>query len=155
MENNRENVGLLGSTRVGSRRVIQISAGFMIFFSMLGKYLSSHIFTYTSSLLNVIFKLISWFLQENSELCLHQFPSLCLLQYIAFCLVLLVSIMTSHFNTILWHFMSLLSAYDCWYIFVSSFGGAVISAIHKHELDEEPVYHWCCLLLGFVCSRVF
>jgi xanthine/uracil permease len=31
-----ENVGLLGSTRVGSRRVIQISAGFMIFFSMLG-----------------------------------------------------------------------------------------------------------------------
>ncbi|WVZ19109.1 hypothetical protein V8G54_006431 [Vigna mungo] len=34
----RENVGLLGSTRVGSRRVIQISAGFMIFFSMLGKF---------------------------------------------------------------------------------------------------------------------
>ncbi|CAN6162339.1 unnamed protein product [Urochloa humidicola] len=33
-----ENVGLLGSTRVGSRRVIQISAGFMIFFSMLGKF---------------------------------------------------------------------------------------------------------------------
>ncbi|WJX77171.1 DUF1279 super [Trifolium repens] len=29
---------LLGSTRVGSRRVIQISAGFMIFFSMLGKF---------------------------------------------------------------------------------------------------------------------
>ncbi|KAL6201336.1 hypothetical protein ACLB2K_025050 [Fragaria x ananassa] len=33
-----ENVGLLGSTRVGSRRVIQISAGFMMFFSMLGKF---------------------------------------------------------------------------------------------------------------------
>ncbi|WOL17052.1 hypothetical protein Cni_G25841 [Canna indica] len=33
-----ENVGLLGSTRVGSRRVIQISAGFMIFFSVLGKF---------------------------------------------------------------------------------------------------------------------
>ncbi|CAI0475892.1 unnamed protein product [Linum tenue] len=32
-----ENVGLLGSTRVGSRRVIQIAAGFMIFFSILGK----------------------------------------------------------------------------------------------------------------------
>ena len=32
----RENVGLLGLTRVGSRRVVQISAGFMIFFSMLG-----------------------------------------------------------------------------------------------------------------------
>ncbi|CAL1400901.1 unnamed protein product [Linum trigynum] len=33
-----ENVGLLGSTRVGSRRVIQIAAGFMIFFSILGKF---------------------------------------------------------------------------------------------------------------------
>ncbi|ONK59818.1 uncharacterized protein A4U43_C08F11130 [Asparagus officinalis] len=33
-----ENVGLLGLTRVGSRRVIQISAGFMIFFSVLGKF---------------------------------------------------------------------------------------------------------------------
>ncbi|KAM0938582.1 putative xanthine/uracil/vitamin C permease, MetI-like superfamily [Dioscorea sansibarensis] len=33
-----ENVGLLGATRVGSRRVVQISAGFMIFFSMLGKF---------------------------------------------------------------------------------------------------------------------
>lgn len=33
-----ENIGLLGSTRIGSRRVVQISAGFMIFFSMLGKF---------------------------------------------------------------------------------------------------------------------
>lgn len=33
-----ENAGLLGLTRVGSRRVIQISAGFMFFFSILGEY---------------------------------------------------------------------------------------------------------------------
>ncbi|KAH6796009.1 hypothetical protein C2S51_036995 [Perilla frutescens var. frutescens] len=33
-----ENVGLLGLTRVGSRRVVQLSAGFMIFFSILGKF---------------------------------------------------------------------------------------------------------------------
>ncbi|KAL6859390.1 hypothetical protein ACP4OV_017649 [Aristida adscensionis] len=33
-----ENVGLLGSTRIGSRRVIQISAGFMLFFSILGRF---------------------------------------------------------------------------------------------------------------------
>lgn len=33
-----ENVGLLGLTRVGSRRVVQISAGFMIFFATLGKF---------------------------------------------------------------------------------------------------------------------
>ncbi|KAF8409069.1 hypothetical protein HHK36_005141 [Tetracentron sinense] len=38
VKNNRENVGLLGATRVGSRRVVQISAGFMIFFSILGKF---------------------------------------------------------------------------------------------------------------------
>lgn len=31
-----ENAGLLALTRVGSRRVIQISAGFMIFFSIFG-----------------------------------------------------------------------------------------------------------------------
>ncbi|XVF44969.1 hypothetical protein PTKIN_Ptkin02bG0165900 [Pterospermum kingtungense] len=33
-----ENAGLLGLTRVGSRRVIQISAIFMLFFSVLGKF---------------------------------------------------------------------------------------------------------------------
>ncbi|XP_027366401.1 nucleobase-ascorbate transporter 4 isoform X1 [Abrus precatorius] len=33
-----ENAGLLGLTRVGSRRVIQISAVFMLFFSILGKF---------------------------------------------------------------------------------------------------------------------
>ncbi|KAI8025779.1 Nucleobase-ascorbate transporter 4 [Camellia lanceoleosa] len=34
----RENVGLLAVTRVGSRRVIQISAVFMLFFSVFGKF---------------------------------------------------------------------------------------------------------------------
>lgn len=33
-----ENAGLLALTRVGSRRVVQISAGFMIFFSIFGKF---------------------------------------------------------------------------------------------------------------------
>ncbi|KAI3439693.1 uncharacterized protein J3R85_004533 [Psidium guajava] len=33
-----ENVGLLGLTRIGSRRVIQISTAFMIFFSIFGKF---------------------------------------------------------------------------------------------------------------------
>jgi hypothetical protein len=32
----RENIGLIALTRIGSRRVVQISAGFMIFFSVLG-----------------------------------------------------------------------------------------------------------------------
>lgn len=35
----RENIGLLALTRIGSRRVVQISAGFMIFFSVLGNLL--------------------------------------------------------------------------------------------------------------------
>nr|GEV76139.1 nucleobase-ascorbate transporter 4-like [Tanacetum cinerariifolium] len=33
-----ENVGLLAVTKVGSRRVVQMSAGFMFFFSILGKF---------------------------------------------------------------------------------------------------------------------
>ncbi|KAH1230926.1 Nucleobase-ascorbate transporter 4 [Glycine max] len=33
-----ENAGLLGLKRIGSRRVIQISAGFMLFFSIIGKF---------------------------------------------------------------------------------------------------------------------
>ncbi|KAF3794134.1 Nucleobase-ascorbate transporter 1 [Nymphaea thermarum] len=33
-----ENIGLLGLSRVGSRRVVQVSAGFMILFSVLGKF---------------------------------------------------------------------------------------------------------------------
>jgi|APAra0007618257_1042622.scaffolds.fasta_scaffold00398_12 hypothetical protein len=35
-----ENAGLLALTKIGSRRVVQISAGFMIFFSILGKLVS-------------------------------------------------------------------------------------------------------------------
>ncbi|XP_031744295.1 nucleobase-ascorbate transporter 2 isoform X2 [Cucumis sativus] len=49
-----ENVGLLGSTRVGSRRVIQISAGFMIFFSILASVgLSFLQFTNMNSMRNL------------------------------------------------------------------------------------------------------
>ncbi|KAG6401686.1 hypothetical protein SASPL_138550 [Salvia splendens] len=33
-----ENAGLIAATRVGSRRTVQISAGFMLFFSVLGKF---------------------------------------------------------------------------------------------------------------------
>ncbi|CAK9214205.1 unnamed protein product [Sphagnum troendelagicum] len=33
-----ENIGLIGITRVGSRRVVQIAAGFMLFCSILGKF---------------------------------------------------------------------------------------------------------------------
>ncbi|KAF5472948.1 hypothetical protein F2P56_009603 [Juglans regia] len=57
-----ENVGLLGSTRVGSRRVIQISAGFMIFFSMLGKFgalFASIPFTIFGAVYCVLFGLVA------------------------------------------------------------------------------------------------
>jgi xanthine/uracil permease len=36
----RENAGLVALTKVGSRRVIQISADFMIFFSIFGTVLT-------------------------------------------------------------------------------------------------------------------
>ncbi|KAK4493319.1 hypothetical protein RD792_017793 [Penstemon davidsonii] len=57
-----ENIGLLGSTRVGSRRVIQISAGFMIFFSILGKFgalFASIPFTIFAAIYCVMFGLVA------------------------------------------------------------------------------------------------
>ncbi|PUZ51250.1 hypothetical protein GQ55_6G167300 [Panicum hallii var. hallii] len=58
-----ENVGLLGSTRIGSRRVIQISAGFMIFVSILGAVgLSFMQFTNMNSMRNLFIIGISLFL---------------------------------------------------------------------------------------------
>ncbi|KAL5997835.1 hypothetical protein ACLOJK_008767 [Asimina triloba] len=56
-----ENVGLLGSTRVGSRRVIQISAAFMIGFSLLGKFgalFASIPFTIFAAVYCVLFGLV-------------------------------------------------------------------------------------------------
>ncbi|CAA7402369.1 unnamed protein product [Spirodela intermedia] len=56
-----ENVGLLGTTRVGSRRVVQISAGFMIFFSILGKFgalFASIPFTIFAAVYCVLFGLV-------------------------------------------------------------------------------------------------
>ncbi|KAK2983455.1 hypothetical protein RJ640_024451 [Escallonia rubra] len=59
----RENVGLLGSTRVGSRRVIQISAGFMIFFSILASVgLSFLQFTNMNSMRNLFIIGVSFYL---------------------------------------------------------------------------------------------
>ncbi|KAG6416657.1 hypothetical protein SASPL_124092 [Salvia splendens] len=57
-----ENIGLLGSTRVGSRRVIQISAGFMIFFAILGKFgalFASIPFTIFAAIYCVMFGLVA------------------------------------------------------------------------------------------------
>uniref|UniRef100_A0A1D1ZJ98 Nucleobase-ascorbate transporter 2 n=1 Tax=Anthurium amnicola TaxID=1678845 RepID=A0A1D1ZJ98_9ARAE len=57
-----ENVGLLGATRVGSRRVVQISAGFMIFFSILGKFgalFASIPFTIFAAVYCVLFGLVA------------------------------------------------------------------------------------------------
>lgn len=69
----RENVGLLGLTRVGSRRVIQISAGFMIFFSILGwHYLFQldNLGVWNEKHFLIVFLLISYiraFVFENSD----------------------------------------------------------------------------------------
>ncbi|OAY85144.1 Nucleobase-ascorbate transporter 2 [Ananas comosus] len=58
-----ENVGLLGSTKVGSRRVVQISAGFMIFFSILAAVgLSFLQFTNMNSMRNLFITGVSLFL---------------------------------------------------------------------------------------------
>ncbi|CAN6447102.1 unnamed protein product [Victoria cruziana] len=58
-----ENIGLLGLTRVGSRRVVQISAGFMIFFSILASVgLSFLQFTNMNSMRNLFITGLSLFL---------------------------------------------------------------------------------------------
>ncbi|KAK6917703.1 Nucleobase cation symporter 2 family [Dillenia turbinata] len=57
-----ENMGLFGSTRVGSCRVIQILAGFMIFFSILGKFgalFASIPFTIFAAVYCVLFGLVA------------------------------------------------------------------------------------------------
>ncbi|KAF9610132.1 hypothetical protein IFM89_019997 [Coptis chinensis] len=58
-----ENVGLLGLSRVGSRRVVEISAGFMIFFSFLASVgLSFLQFTNMNSMRNLFITGLSLFL---------------------------------------------------------------------------------------------
>lgn len=55
-----ENTGLLGLTKVGSRRVVQISAGFMIFFSIFGNAQTREVtpkqlvFVFCNQLLNLV-----------------------------------------------------------------------------------------------------
>lgn len=69
----RENAGLLALTRVGSRRVVQIAAGFMIFFSILGNFCCYVLFSplvYHNTNVKIII------IQVNSELCLLQFQHL-------------------------------------------------------------------------------
>ncbi|KAK1292934.1 Nucleobase-ascorbate transporter 3 [Acorus calamus] len=58
-----ENVGLLGLTRIGSRRVVQISTGFMIFFSIFATIGISFIqFTNNNSMRNIYIMGLSLFL---------------------------------------------------------------------------------------------
>lgn len=81
--NARENVGLLGITRVGSRRVVQISAGFMIFFSILGPGFSTLRFIISAPPCARRLCLMTRsapLLQENLGPFLHQFRSLFLLR---------------------------------------------------------------------------
>ncbi|VAI31571.1 unnamed protein product [Triticum turgidum subsp. durum] len=92
-----ENVGLLGSTRIGSRRVIQISAGFMIFFSILGKFgalFASIPFTIFAAIYCVMFGIIG------------------------------------------------------------NGGGAILSAVHQHELYAQPLHCWFFTLSWLIDTRV-
>ncbi|XP_049931740.1 nucleobase-ascorbate transporter 1-like [Nymphaea colorata] len=58
-----ENIGLLGLSRVGSHRVVQVSAGFMILFSVLGSLgLSFLQFTNMNSMRNMFISGLSLFL---------------------------------------------------------------------------------------------
>jgi predicted transglutaminase-like protease len=90
--------------------------------------------------------IFSTFWQENLELYLRQYPSLYLLLSTVCCLVLLVSKWGFSFYQVLMICILLLQ-----YCSPYSFRGAVIFAIHKHELNEKPFHHWRCLLSRLVC----
>lgn len=51
----RETIGLIGLTRVGSRRVVQIAAGFMICLSLLGRHWITHTISYWKSCTDINF----------------------------------------------------------------------------------------------------
>lgn len=93
-----ENAGLLALTHVGSRRVVQISAGFMIFFSVLGKLVIHEYIAFKWTCRGSLFQLqeyalkIHVFFKENSELYLLQFRHQLLELCIAFSLPTMVSI---------------------------------------------------------------
>lgn len=88
-----ENVGLLGLTRVGSRRCVQISCGFMIFFSIFGNLFCQLIFILEDEMCVVGHVWLgSLALQANLGPFLRQFHYQYLLQYTASYTVLLVSI---------------------------------------------------------------
>ncbi|RLN03951.1 hypothetical protein C2845_PM13G11270 [Panicum miliaceum] len=117
-----ENVGLLGSTRIGSRRVIQISAGFMIFFSILGRFgaiFASIPFTLFATIYCVLFGYVGMNFQMSEE----NIPLLLILCYWVCC-----------FTRFLLSKASVLSG-----LFRSC--RALLYAVHQHELDAQPLHH--------------
>jgi hypothetical protein len=90
----RENIGLIALTRVGSRRVVQISAGFMIFFSVLGNLLVLYSFCLTTYIFLLKYCagliMLHFANQENLVLCSHRFLCPYLLACTVFSLHMLV-----------------------------------------------------------------
>jgi hypothetical protein len=118
-DNCSENVGLLGLTHIGSRRVVQISCGFMIFFSIFGTAFNiplEFLFgefpcTFMFLMQSIIFPCL---LQENSEPFSHQFPYQYLVLYTVFYSELLVGVAAitytiSYYN---WHIVDA-NLYNC------------------------------------------
>lgn len=85
------------------------------------------------------------FVKGNSGHYLHQYRSPYSRPCTAFCLVLLVRVLFFSL-LLLWLYQTI---YNCFSLFLCrSFGGAIVSAIHKHELDEKPVHHRGFAFLG-------
>lgn len=82
------------------------------------------------------------FLQGNSELCLHPYPSQYLLHHTAFSMALLVCHCLTCMHIWLCFFMLAGLFYSYHKPLLFSFSGTVISSVHKHELHEKPHYYW-------------
>ncbi|CAN6443713.1 unnamed protein product [Victoria cruziana] len=133
-----ENVGLLGLTRVGSRRVIQISAGFMIFFSILGKFgalFASIPFAIFAALYCVLFGLVGMLIRQ--PLPLRFIVSLYVPRYV--CIKLFPEEITSYLLVV---------------VLDLRFRRALLLSIHKYEFNEESLHNWCFLVPGALSSSV-
>ena len=155
-------MGLLGLTRVGSRRVVQISAGFMIFFSTLGPpfffSLEPASCIFSSCFRSYCINYLMWYSvlagKFGALFASIPFPIFAALYCVLFGLVGKDVI---HFNRIvhvmLFSFLSLI----CFFVIFPpcSICWDLISPVHKCELNAQSHHYWTLAFPWNICPPVF
>lgn len=107
----------------------------------------------------LLFNFLFFCVQGSLEHCLHQYHLLSLLLSTVCCLDLLVmslffivSLIKAYIVCLfLWLFLN----FSLFIVHFYSCCGAFISTVHQHELDAQPVYYGCFLVLGVIRSSIF